>query len=108
MVFVEIALAFHKSVFISEAVAVLIGVAVSGGVVRNDLGARLRSLRRRADEIPQQGHIHSESERRECQCLAYKACVHKSSSFRRLTQLLVRGPMRASHFLHHCTVQYKL
>src|SRR6266498_321972 len=46
---VEIALALREAVFITGAVAVLIGVAVSGRVIRNDLRPRLRGLRRRYD-----------------------------------------------------------
>src|SRR5262249_51061659 len=52
---IEIALAFREPVFIAKAVTVLIRVAVSDRVIRDDLRPRLRSLRQRAVERSQQG-----------------------------------------------------
>src|SRR5262245_58492455 len=101
---VEIALAFREAVFITEAVSVLIGVAISGRAVGYDLRTwlrcLLRGLRRRADERSQQGHIQSKPERHKCHCLANKACVHKlpPSVVDLTAQLMVRGPRGRLNF----------
>src|SRR5262249_20762343 len=107
----EIALAFREPGFITEAVTVLIGVAVSGRVVRDDLRTWLRGLlrrlRRRAGERSQHGHIQYKPERHECHCLANKACVHKLPPSA-VDSSDGQGTKRAVQFLHYCPVQYKL